>query len=205
MKNLTNVVICFATNLGGLSVRFPHHGTPYIKFLCDTLKTKRYKEITSILRDVEIHMSKKYYNRDTETFFKKGYQQITEFETFNLSKQFFFFDQELLSHKPDLRDIIFCQQLMNNGKIYEKGFNTKGTCIVIQNINYYKTEYARVGAEHDERRICKLFQELDYHVVILRDVLYEEFMETLRNEIRNVSESAQALFIFVGTNSNDEG
>ncbi|RWS21127.1 hypothetical protein B4U80_11927 [Leptotrombidium deliense] len=127
---------------------------------------------------------------------------VTEFQTHNFCKRFFFFPELLLHYKPDFKFVIFTQ--LGNADASEKGI-----CIFIIN-NDYKNRNITRFEEYDYKKEQQIFQRLGFKVIEIKDKpkkvsegkkgLEEEYAEA----IEQVNKNHLAVFIFISTHTTED-
>ena len=79
---------------------------------------------------------------------------------------------------------------------YDMDRGPRGKCVIINNVNFQDKSYNRVGAEHDERELVKLFKELQFEVEVKNDLKWDQ-MRNVAVEYAKIDHSHFAAFVMI--------
>ena len=78
-----------------------------------------------------------------------------------------------------------------------------GMCVIINNASFHDETYNRDGAEHDEKNLKDLFEELGFVVKIKKDLTWEE-MHKVSKDAAAINHSNFDAFVFIIMSHGDE-
>ena len=72
----------------------------------------------------------------------------------------------------------------------------RGKCVIINNVNFHNKDYNRPGAEHDEKELVKLFEELHFEVEVRKDLEWDQ-MRNAAIEYARIDHSNFVAFVMI--------
>ena len=72
----------------------------------------------------------------------------------------------------------------------------RGKCVIINNVDFQDKSYNRVGGEHDERELVKLFEELHFEVDLNKDLKWDQ-MRKVAVKYADFNHSHFAAFVMI--------
>ena len=86
---------------------------------------------------------------------------------------------------------------------YKMDSRPLGMCVIINNASFHDETYNRDGAEHDEKNLKDLFEELGFVVKIKKDLTWEE-MHKVSKDTAAINHSNFDAFVFIIMSHGDE-